>query len=79
MENKLFVLGGCIAAVYFIIRFIEMRFILKEDKPLKSLIKDSLFVFVSVLLGGVVSEQLKYFSDVVGVKSPEVFTNTPDF
>jgi hypothetical protein len=34
--------------IYLIFRFIEMKYVNREDKPIKSLLKDGLFVFVGV-------------------------------
>ena len=43
-----------IAIVFLVIKFIEMRFIDKESKPLKILIRDSLLVYFSVVFGNFV-------------------------
>ena len=47
MVNSLTLSAVC-AVVYFIVRFLEMRFIQKESKPLKFLFRDSVFVMISV-------------------------------
>ena len=77
MESSSFVTGVAVASAYLIFRFIEMRLILKENKPLKVLVRDTLIVYLSVLLGNFIMEQLggaKLISKV-----PQVFTNNPDF
>ena len=66
-----------IASVYVVFRFIEMRFILKENKPLKLLARDTLLVYLSVLLGNFVMEQLGGMK--LADKVPQVFTNEPNF
>ena len=77
MSNSIFFTGVAIAAVYLIFRFIEMRFILKENKPLKVLARDTLLVYLSVVLGHFVLQQ---FGNIdIAVKVPQVFTNEPDF
>lgn len=77
MPNSIFFTGVAIAAVYLIFRFIEMRFILKENKPLKVLARDTLLVYLSVVLGHFILQQ---FGNIdIAVKVPEVFTNEPDF
>ena len=58
MGNSSFVTGVAVASAYLIFRFIEMRLILKENKPLKLLVRDTLLVYLSVLLGNFVMEQL---------------------
>jgi hypothetical protein len=55
----------------------EMRFIVKENKPLKTLLRDTLIVYFSVIVGNFILEQsapLKNFTSV-----PTIFTNEPDF
>jgi len=41
MEN-IFMIATIISIVFFIVKFIEMRFIEKESKPLKYLVRDTL-------------------------------------
>lgn len=77
MSSSIFFTGVAIAAVYLIFRFIEMRFILKENKPLKVLARDTLLVYLSVVLGHFILQQ---FGNIdIAIKVPEVFTNEPDF
>ena len=57
MDN-LFVNAGIISFVYLLIKFAEMRIILKENKPLKDLIKDTIFVYFSVILGVFIIDQI---------------------
>ena len=45
--SKLVMTAGIISVIYFLIKFLEMRFILKENKPLKQLIIDTLIVFIA--------------------------------
>ena len=77
MSNSIFVTGVAVACAYLLFRFIEMRFILKENKPLKVLVRDTLLVYLSVLLGNFVMEQLG--GEKLISKVPQVFTNNPDF
>ena len=77
MPTSIFLAAVAISSVYVIFRFIEMRFILKENKPLKLLARDTLLVYLSVLLGNFVMEQLGGLK--LASKVPQVFTNEPDF
>ena len=52
-----------------------MRFILKENKPLKELFRDTLIVYLSVVSGLFISEQ---FNSKIS-KAPKVFTDVPNF
>ena len=53
-----FVLAAVIAIVYIIFLFLEMRFVMKENKPLKNLFRDGLLVYLSVLVGDFLLNQL---------------------
>jgi len=68
--------------VFFIAKFIEMRFVEKESKPLKFLIRDSLLVYFSVVFGNFVIGQINpLLSGGGSTKSPvtPVFTDNPGF
>ena len=78
MDN-IFIIAGLISFVFFVCKFIEMRFIDKESKPLKFLIRDTLVVYFSVLIGNFILEQLKPAIKEGGAGPPEVFTDSPDF
>jgi len=75
-----------ISFVYLIVKFIEMRFIEEENKPLKLLIRDTAFVFISSLAGFFILDQLKPIMNYSmgggggeSVASPPVFTEDPKF
>jgi len=79
MDN-IFLIAGVIAVNFFVVKFVEMRFIDKESKPLKLLIRDALVVYISVISGNFIVEQLQPF--IVGeniVSAPGVFIENPDF
>ena len=81
MQN-IFVIAGVISVIFFIVKFIEMRFVDKESKPLKFLIRDSLLVYFSVIAGNFVLDQLKPVIQEGGepaVTNPAVFTDNPGF
>jgi len=73
-----FLQAAVIAVVYELFLFLEMRFILKENKPMKRLLRDGLLVYLSVLLGEFVLNQLGPLKSI-GKQTPSVFTNEPDF
>lgn len=70
-----------ISIVFLVIKFIEMRFIDKESKPLKLLIRDTLLVYISVVIGYYILEQLKPVIQSGGsnVINTPVFTDNPGF
>jgi len=77
-----FVIAGIISFVFFLAKFIEMRFVDRESKPLKFLIRDSLLVYFSVVAGSFVVDQLKPVMQEGGdgaILNPAVFTDNPGF
>ena len=77
MDN-IFIVAGIVSIIFFISKFIEMRFVEKENKPLKLLIRDSLLVYFSVLSGNFILEQLNPIVSKGGEKI-QVFTDNPEF
>lgn len=69
-----------ISLIFFIIKFLEMRFINKENKPLKTLIMDTLIVFISCTATLLILEQfnLEEMFDSMKANAP-VFVNKADF
>ena len=78
--TNIFLVAAIISIVFFIAKFLEMRFIEKENKPLKYLIRDSLLVYFSVICGNFVVDQLKPVIQEGGGKLvTEVFVDNPNF
>jgi hypothetical protein len=92
--TNLFVIGAIIATVYFLLKFLEMRFVDQDNKkPIKVLIRDTLIVCVSSAVGVFLVDQFKMFDIGIGVggrgggsggsgggsSSPAVFVDTPGF
>ena len=77
MQYSVFIIGVVIAVIFLILKFIEMRYILKEKKPLKTLFRDTVVVYISVVVGYYTLKQIS--SDIVDNSSPEVFTGNPGF
>jgi hypothetical protein len=76
MDNAIFLTSVCISIVYLLFKFIEMRFVLKENKPMKLLFRDTIIVYFSVVIGYLVYNQ---FNEQTIEKATEVFTNAPGF
>ena len=60
------------------VKFVEMRFVEKENKPLKLLIRDTILVYLCSVSGFFIMDQLKPVINVENV-SPAVFTDNPTF
>mgnify|MGYP001323432858 CR=1 FL=1 len=78
MEN-IFIISTIIAIVYSIARFIEMRFILKENRPIKDMVRDSVIVYVSSMAGGFIFDQLNPITSAVKAVTGEKTSSTGAF
>ena len=79
MGYNIFLLAGIISVVFVLMKLAEQRFVDKEEKPVKLLVRDALVVYVSVVAGDFVLDQLKPFIEVEHATGPEVFVDAPDF
>ena len=82
MDN-IFIIAGVVAFIFLLAKFVEMRFVEKDNKPLKLLVRDALLVYFSVVIGYYIIEQLNpaTVQNVGGAVSntTPVFTNNPEF
>lgn len=79
MNNEI-ITGVIISTIFFIIKFIEMRFIQRENVPLKTLVINTLIVFVSAIISLMIMKQFNIDEIIGSIKSvPSVFTGKPDF
>jgi len=76
MDN-IYLTGLVIAFIFLISKFIEMRFITKENKPIKPLIIDTVFVYFSVIVGYFVVDQFNLKTKIL-TEAP-VFVDKPGF
>ena len=87
-STKMLVIGVVVSIVYFLLKFMEMRFVETDNqKPLKVLLRDSIVVCISAVLAVFILNQ---FGDTVGggagggsgggtSSTPAVFVDTPGF
>lgn len=82
----MFIEGAAIAIVYFIIRFIDMRFVSGETAPLKVIIQNVLSVYASAIIGLYTLKQFNQTSTKSksggsegSVSDTPVFTSAPGF
>ncbi len=86
-STKIFITGLVIAVVYFLLKFMEMRFVDPENqKPVKVLLRDSIMVCISGVVGLFVLSQFDNLGNIMGGGSssanagtPSVFVDTPGF
>lgn len=79
--NNIFIIAAVVSVTFLITKFIEMRFIEKESKPLKVLIRDALLVYFSVVSGYFIIGQIDPLLHGGGVNATPtpVFTDNPGF
>ena len=86
-STKLAVIGVVVAVVYFLLKFIEMRFVEPDNqKPVKVLVRDSIVVCISAVLAVFILNQFENISgggsgssSGGGSSTPAVFVDTPGF
>jgi len=78
--TSIFVIAAIISTTFFIAKFLEMRYIDKESKPLKILIRDALIVYFSVIVANFVIDQINpIIAGGSNTKITPVFTDNPGF
>ena len=78
--TSIFIVAAVISLTFLVIKFLEMRYIEKESKPLKFLIRDTLLVYFSVILANFVMDQMNPIMTAgAGKKVTPVFTDNPTF
>jgi len=79
MDNIFFV-AAIMSVIFFVIKFLEMRYVDKEPKPLKFLIRDSLVVYFSVVIGNFILGQVEpAINETIAPSIPMAFTDNPPF
>ena len=78
MEQSSFIVAAAVAIIFAIAKFVENKYILKEEHiAMKNIVRDSLMVYVSTVVGLFVIEQV---GDTVTKQMPtNVFTGKADF
>jgi TctA family transporter len=70
--------SGIIAFIYILMKFVEMRMIKKDKKEVRELIRDTIIVYLSAIVGlYIISEFMPSESVIKTVTN--VFTDTPGF
>jgi heme/copper-type cytochrome/quinol oxidase subunit 4 len=74
-----YLLAAIVSVLYGLIRFLEMRFVLKETKPLKFILRDAIIVYLTVMLGVFIVSQLENNMPNMSSAKPEVHIGEADF
>ncbi len=76
--EKYVIHSGIIAFVYLLMKFVEMRIVKKDTKSIKDLIRDTIIVYLSAIVGLYIISEFRP-SDGVIKSVTNVFTDTPSF
>lgn len=79
MKN-IFVYAIIISFIFLLVKFFEMRFIEKESKPLKLLIRDGFLVYFTVIIGNFLIDQINPITKgETNSHATPIFTDNPCF
>ena len=84
-STNLVIIGAVVAVIYFLLKFIEMRFVESDNqKSVKVLVRDSIIVCISAVLAVFILNQFENISASAdsgagGSSTPAVFVDTPGF
>jgi len=77
---SIYVFAFVISVVYMIAKIIENKFITKQEKFIKNVLMDGMFVFSSTIIGNYILNQINVLSEKSsGVTTPEVFVGNSPF
>lgn len=79
MNNNSFLIASFISVVYALSKYIEYKFILKEELDFKVFIRDIILVYTSSLLGLFLVNQVNNKFDSTTKDATTAFVNKPDF
>jgi hypothetical protein len=77
--NNIFIIAAIISFIFTILKFIEMKYVENEIKPLKFLIRDALLVYFSVIGGYFIIDQFNPILNENEHKITPIFTGNPEF
>ena len=77
--EKYIIHSGIIAFIYLLMKFVEMRIVIKEAKPVKELIRDTVIVYLSAMVGLYIIDEFMPSGESVKKTITNVFTDMPGF
>jgi len=77
--EKYIIHSGIIAFIYLLMKFVEMRIVVKETKSIKELIRDTIMVYLASIVGLYIIDEFMPSGDTVKKTITNVFTDHPGF
>ena len=78
--SNLIIISLITSGIYLLIKFINIKFMLKSDIILKDILRETILVCLSSIIANILIDKLninKFFGNEK--ESPGVFTSNPDF
>jgi hypothetical protein len=76
--EKYIIHSGIISFIYLLLKFVEMRITKNETKPMKEMIRDTIIVYLSAIIGLYIIGEFMPTTTVVKTVT-NVFTDVPGF
>ena len=76
--EKYIIHSGIISFIYLLMKFVEMRITKNEAKPMKEMIRDTVIVYLSAIIGLYIIGEFMPTTTVVKTVT-NVFTDVPGF
>ena len=77
--EKYLIHSGIISFIYLLMKFVEMRITKNEAKPMKELIRDTVIVYLSAIIGLYIIGEFMPAGETVKKTVTNVFTDHPGF
>ena len=69
--------GGIVAFIYFLLIFLRDKYIIKQEKPVKERVTDSVIVLISAVLGEFAIGKMD--NGILKSSAPTAFLGKPEF
>lgn len=77
--EKYIIHSGIVAFIYLLMKFVEMRITKKETKSMKELIRDTIIVYLSAMVGLYIINEFMPSGEALKKTVTNVFTDAPGF
>jgi len=77
MDQNSLIIASCITVTFLLSKYIDRKFIQKEELEIKQLIRDLILVYISSMFGIFIIDQVNTKMDIK--PSTSAFINNPEF
>lgn len=80
MNQNSLLISSCIAVIYALSKYIEVKYLVKEELNVKNIIRDTILVYISSLTGIFIIDQVNTKLDINNsTPTTSAFTDKPNF